>query len=272
MHCTDQLHRSIEITCPPKRIVSLVPSQTELLFDLGLENNICGITKFCVHPPQLKKTKTIIGGTKNLRMQMISDLQPDLIIANKEENDRAQIEILAKEFPVWISDIRNFADALEMIRHIGIITNTDTKAATIIEKIMTARETFTSGFRRDTILPDVIYLIWKDPYISVGGDTFIHAMLELAGFQNRLAGMARYPAITEDDLRTLNPRVVLLSSEPFPFKPDHCAAIQKILPDAVVRLADGEAFSWYGSRMQYAFEHFTALQKSISGSLSEKLP
>src|ERR1700741_3198050 len=110
MHFIDQTGRKISIPQIPQRIISLVPSQTELLFDLGLDKEVVGITKFCVHPPEWFQTKTRVGGTKQLKIDLIKQLQPDLIIANKEENVKEQIEELEKHFPVWISDVNNLED------------------------------------------------------------------------------------------------------------------------------------------------------------------
>ena len=118
----DQLGRRLELKQKPSRIISLVPSQTELLFDLGLDEEVVGITKFCVHPEQWFRTKTRVGGTKQADLQKIRELQPDLIIANKEENEPAQIEELERDFPVWVSDVCNLRDALQMIKQLGMIT------------------------------------------------------------------------------------------------------------------------------------------------------
>src|SRR5438105_265149 len=121
---TDQLGNQLHIDQHPRRIVSLVPSQTELLFDLGLQEEVIGITKFCVHPYHWHQTKTRVGGTKDIKLEVIDQLKPDLVIANKEENTREQITSLQSLYPVWISDVNTLQDALEMIRSIGEITGT----------------------------------------------------------------------------------------------------------------------------------------------------
>ena len=136
----DQLGRSVELLNAPKRIVSLVPSQTELLFDLGLNDKVVGITKFCVHPEGWYRTKKRIGGTKQLHIDEIKELTPDLIIANKEENVRDQIEELAKDFPVWISDVNNLDSASSMITGIGEITSRKPQAKDIIHQIQADRK------------------------------------------------------------------------------------------------------------------------------------
>ncbi len=244
---------------PPQRIVSLVPSQTELLSKLGLDLQVVGITKFCVHPPDWKKSKTIVGGTKNFRPEIIRSLHPDLIVGNREENHREGIEALKKEFPVWMSDVINLESALDMIRALGNITGCTGYAqalATQIESGLTAMETL-PGLR-------ALYLIWKNPWMSAGSRTFIHQMMCLAGFINVLENTPRYPQLTDDDMRRLAPDVVLLSSEPYPFREKHVAEIRLLLPEARVILVDGEMFSWYGSRMLYFPDYIRQLKSRLT--------
>src|SRR5476651_171659 len=124
----DQLHRPINLPAPPKRIISVVPSQTELLFYLGLDEEVIGITKFCIHPADKFKQTTKVGGTKDLNINLIKSLQPDLIIANKEENERSQIEELMTICPVWISDISNRDEALDMITQVGQLVGREDNA------------------------------------------------------------------------------------------------------------------------------------------------
>ncbi|MCF8465169.1 MAG: helical backbone metal receptor [Flavobacteriales bacterium] len=253
---TDQLGRKLEITSPPLRIVSIVPSQTELLFNLGLNERVVGITKFCVHPKDWFKNKIRVGGTKKLDFEVISSLNPDLIIANKEENNHADIKRLEKDFPVWVSDVNDLASALEMITLIAAITESD--AAKLLREI-------THGFQdlKPFSPPQrVLYLIWKDPYMAAGSDTFIHDMMQRSGFENVLIE-SRYPELTNDRIVRLNPAVVLLSSEPYPFKEKHVEELQKLLPHAVIKLVDGEMFSWYGSRLRLAPSYFADLIGSI---------
>jgi ABC-type Fe3+-hydroxamate transport system substrate-binding protein len=254
----DQLNREVEIIEFPKRIVSLVPSQTELLFDLGLDEEIIGITKFCIHPKIWHQTKTRIGGTKKVNIHKIKSLQPDLIICNKEENTKEEIELLAKEFSVWISDIKNLSEALNMIIGIGEITGKSEKAEMLIQKIC-------SGFVDLQPLKTekkALYLIWKEPWMSVNSETFIHDMLVRCGFTNITQNKTlRYPDLTEQELIELNPNYVFLSSEPFPFKEKHIQELQEILPKAKIMLVDGEAFSWYGSHLLRSVEYFKKLIK-----------
>lgn len=249
----DQLGRELEISSPPQRIVSVVPSQTELLYDLGAD--VVGITKFCVHPEEWFRTKTRIGGTKQLHLDKIATLQPDLIIANKEENTKEQIEALAAQFPVWISDIHNLEEACEMITSIGHIVN---KHHAANKMAATIKESFDLLKPLQPAIPTA-YFIWRDPWMVAGGDTFIHEMLRTIGLRNVFEDIPRYPSVTLPQLAASGCRLVLLSSEPYPFKEQHIAEIQAYLPDAEVRLVDGEMFSWYGSRLLQAPAYFSKL-------------
>lgn len=258
MRSVDQLGNSLEINHTPSRIISLVPSQTEFLYDLGLDDAVCGITKFCVHPESWYKSKTRVGGTKELKLDVIQSLNPDLIIANKEENTKAQIEELAAQFPVWVSDVNTLDDAYDMMLEIGRITGKGERAQDIVSEVI-------RGFDQVQTSPAtrILYLIWKDPYIGVAANTFINSVLEEAGFENVLAPETRYPQL-DKDLRYLNPEVVLLPNEPYPFNEKHKAALSLILPEAKVVLADGELLSWYGSRLTQTPAYLNRLLGELS--------
>lgn len=249
---TDQLNRQISLPFPPKRIISLVPSQTELLHYLGLETEVVGITKFCVHPEKWFRTKQRIGGTKTYHLDRIDALLPDLIIANKEENDQAQVEALAEKYPVWISDIKNLADALDMINRVGNLVGKASEADNLVGNI---QEQFVNLSTRTT-LQSAVYFVWREPYMVAGGDTFINEMMRFAGFQNMLENQTRYPEISLDDLAKMKPEAILLPSEPFPFKEKHIADFQEICPNAAIHLVDGELYSWYGNRLLNAAKAF----------------
>lgn len=259
---TDQVNREIMLNSVPNRIISLVPSQTELLFDLGLEEEVTGITKFCVHPENWFRTKTRVGGTKTVKVDVIATLQPDLIIANKEENVQDQITALEKIAPVWISDISNIEEAYNMMQGIGDITGRFLQAEILISQIKNNFSRLTIQRSKNKIYRTA-YLIWKDPYMSVGGDTYITDMMRLSGFENVLADHTRYPEITIAELEEKNTELVLLSSEPYPFKQKHIDELQAELPGAKILLVDGEIFSWYGSRMQYAAAYMDGLFQHI---------
>lgn len=254
---TDQMGREVSIGCPPRRIVSLVPSQTELLYDLGLDTEIVGITKFCIHPHHWFRNKVRVGGTKNFSIEKIMQLQPDLVIGNKEENTREGIEILEKNVPLWMSDVNNLSDALFMIQTVGKITHKTHEAARLAEKIQMGVVALPkpSGTLR------VLYLIWQTPLMAAGHQTFINDMLtNVCGFTNALPpSLTRYPELTASFLQTCQPDVVFLSSEPYPFKQNHVSAIQELVPNSLVVLVNGEMFSWYGSRLLQSVTYFQQL-------------
>lgn len=239
----------------PKRIISLVPSQTELLYSLGLDREVIGITKFCLHPEKWYRNKIRVGGTKNIDIHKIISLQPDLIIANKEENVKEQIEQLSENYPVWLTEVHNLEDSLKMISDIGLITNRIEKSDKIIFEIKGAFDKMPGA----DPLP-VSYLIWKNPYMTVGGDTFINDLLSKAGFQNVFAQRHRYPEISVEDIRNSGAKMVLLSSEPFPFQQKHIDELQDQLPGMIIKLVDGEMFSWYGSRLMEAAGYLKKLR------------
>lgn len=249
---TDQLGREVQLAWPPRRIVSLVPSQTELLYALGLEQEVVGLTKFCVHPEHWRKQKKVVGGTKTLHPDRIRALQPDLIIGNKEENEKTSIEVLAGEFPVWMSDIFTLEDSLQMMHRVGALTNREAEAEKLTASIL---RNF-GELPRLPIAKRALYLIWRKPWMAAGANTFIHHMLELCGFTNAVAEQSRYPELSEEAMQVLDPEVVLLSSEPYPFKEKHLAELQALLPKAKLLLVDGELFSWYGSRLLQAPVYF----------------
>jgi ABC-type Fe3+-hydroxamate transport system substrate-binding protein len=260
---TDQLGIEHTFATSPKRIVSLVPSQTELLYDLGLEDRIVGITKFCVHPYHFKSTKTIIGGTKQVHFDKIKALEPDLIIANKEENTKEMVEELRKICPVWVTDIVTIDDNLEMIASFGQLLNCRTEAQKWMDKINFAYADFKATIQ-DRPLKKVAYFIWKNPFMVAGGNTFINELLKLNKFQNIYESKGRYPEIELKKIRLEgDPDLVFLSSEPFPFKEEDAFEIGRFTHHAKTIFVDGEMFSWHGSRLVKAFEYFKSLQNRI---------
>ncbi len=246
----DMMGRTVEISHSPQRIISLVPSQTELLYDLGLQDQIVGQTVFCIHPQQYFFNSTKIGGTKKVKFQVIDDLKPDLIIGNKEENSLEIVEQLSSKYPVWLSDIYTLEEAYSMINQIGEICNVSDKANQIVEQIQNSFASITPQK-----LGTCLYLIWKDPYMTVGQNTFINNIIEKIGFTNVVQN-SRYPEISIEEMLKLNPQNILLSSEPYPFKQKHIDQLQEILPMANIKLIDGEMFSWYGSRLKYSVDYF----------------
>lgn len=240
----DQMGCSVNIPDKLENIISLVPSQTELLFDLGLQHAIKGVTRFCIHPADKVKNVTRVGGTKNFNFEKISALKPDLIIGNKEENYQEGIERLKQDYPVWMSDIENTEDALQMIEKLGELTGREEQSQLLQKSI---RESFTSVNKVDNLR--CAYLIWRNPYMTIGKQTFINDVLQQAGYNNVFSEFSRYPEISIQQLQQSKLDVLFLSSEPYPFKQKHIEQFSNLLPDTNVMLVDGEPFSWYGSRL-----------------------
>lgn len=274
---TDQLGNQHTFHQTPKRIVSLVPSQTELLYDLGLEDSIVGITKFCVHPFHLKATKAIVGGTKQVKIDKIKALQPDIIIANKEENTLEIVESLKDICPIWVTDIITIEDNLQMISDFGQLFNKRIEAQKWIDKTNFALADF-QHFIKDKEVKKVAYFIWANPYMVAGGDTFINELLKLNKFENIYDNHetrdgakqsvakyeGRYPEIVIQKMRIQgDPDYVLLSSEPFPFKDEHAFELGRHTHHATTIFVDGEMFSWYGSRLVKAIEYFKSLHERL---------
>lgn len=259
---TDQMGRTVLVPVHPQRIISLVPSQTELLHDLGLGERVVGLTKFCVHPEEWFRNKPRIGGTKKVDLDKVRALKPDLIIGNKEENERKDIQELEKQFPVWMSDVHDLSDALQMIEALGAITGTNDRAHSIMQGI----ERAFAELRPVSPALSAAYFIWRDPLMVAGGDTFIHDMMGRCGLTNVFADRKeRYAEISAGALAAADPDIILLSSEPFPFAEKHILEFNMICPGTPVLLVDGEFFSWYGSRLLRAPEYFTALLASLQG-------
>lgn len=260
---TDQLGKEVTINYPPKRVISVVPSQTELLFELGLNAEVIGITKFCVHPASQFKAKTKVGGTKKLNIELIRSLQPDLIIGNKEENTKEDIELLSAEFPVWMSDIYNLEDAMKTITQIAELVDRQPEAAYLNHLINAGFTDLQTLALQMGIDQKVAYVIWKDPYMLAGKDTFINDILMKIGLTN-VTRESRYPEIAMEELAALKPDLVFLSSEPYPFGEKHIAELQSAVPGAKIMLVDGEMFSWYGSRLVKAVQYMFQLQPQLN--------
>lgn len=267
MNLTDQLGNTHTFETSPQRIVSLVPSQTELLYDLGLEERIVGITKFCVHPFHFKSTKTIVGGTKQVKVDKIKALQPDIIICNKEENTLEIVEELSQICPVWVTDIYTIEDNNKMIEDFGKLFNVRTESQKWIDKINFAKHDF-QNFINEFESQSVAYFIWGKPYMVAGSDTFINHLLTLNKLTNIYANNdkypSRYPEVIVQKMRIQgDPDLLFLSSEPFPFNDEHAFELGRYTHHAKTVFVDGEMFSWYGSRLVKAFDYFKKLRLRI---------
>lgn len=243
---TDARGHELTLDTPPLRIVSLVPSQTELLAHLNLEDEVIGVTRFCERPEGWRSEKTVVGGTKQIDVDTVRSLNPDLILANHEENTAEDVEALDAIAPVFVTEVKTVSEALEMIRTVGTLTDTSDQTSTLVGKIIS----------RFDVLPEfpplrAAYLIWREPYMTVGGDTFIHDVMQWGGLENAYSDQTRYPEVTPEALAERDLDVVLCSSEPFPFhkKDKFTADLRTALPDTSVEIVDGQPFSWYGPRL-----------------------
>jgi len=254
MDLIKQINGKLSLTNKPKRIVSLVPSITELLFYLGLGENLVGVTNFCKYPKEKIAKITKVGGTKTINFKTIDELEPDLIIAIKEENQKDEVLKLAENYNVFIGDLTDYSSALQLIMDIGKICKVYENAKQLIYNI---ENKFSSLHTKKP--KTCCYLIWNNPIMTVGGDTFISNMLEKAGFENVFANLQSYPQISETNITEKMPEYILLSSEPFKFTKKHQNIYQEKFPNSKVILVDGEMFSWYGSRMLFAPDYFQEL-------------
>jgi ABC-type Fe3+-hydroxamate transport system substrate-binding protein len=242
----DALGRPIQLSRRPERIVSLVPSQTELLVDLGIAERLVGRTRYCIHPHEKLTSVPAVGGTKRVDLGVIEALQPDLILAEKEENPQDLVNSLTRLAPVYVTDVVSISSAISMCKDVGQLVGLANKAQTLAHEIETAM----NGVKKIAPRSErVLYLIWRKPWMAAGPDTFIHSCLEHIGFQNAVGASARYPELDAQSLASLDPDRVFLSSEPYPFKEEHAQELREALPKARIEFVDGELFSWYGSRM-----------------------
>lgn len=237
------------------KIISLVPSITEALFDLGLtEDEVIGRTKFCIHPENQVKNVAVIGGTKNINIEKIRSLHPDIIIANKEENTKEDVEELQQSFKVLVTNVSTLEDNYYLLKVLGNLFNKQEIAQKYNSKI---NEIFQDMRQKEK--KSCAYLIWQNPYMTVGSDTFIHTVLDQIGFENIFKTQKRYPEISIEELKTAD--YIFLSTEPFPFKQKHIDELQKQLPDSKIILVDGEAFSWYGTHLAKRADYFKGLKE-----------
>jgi ABC-type Fe3+-hydroxamate transport system substrate-binding protein len=254
---TDATGHTISIGSKPQRIISLVPSLTEFIANIGCADQLVGITKFCIHPDFIFQQVKRVGGTKTIHIDQVQQIQPDLIIANKEENVLEQIQVLQALYPVYTTHVPNVKAALDTLSTLGSIVS-QPSADRLVDQIKNNYQALVE--KRPLQAKKVLYLIWKKPYMSVGGDTFIHDMLFHAGFDNVCADYTRYPIVDPAFIANCQADLIFLSSEPYPFRTAHFAPLQALLPKAMIQLVDGELFSWYGSRMQKACVYLEGLR------------
>lgn len=253
----DHLGRAIPIEKNINRIISLVPSQTELLIELGLQKKMVGITNFCIHPVNELEEIQQIGGTKTPNIELIKSLKPDLIIGNKEENNLNDVENLSSYFPVWISDVHTFEDNFKLIMDIGYLFDKVSLAKSICSEIQMSWDKL-----KITGTKTCLYFIWRKPYMVAGKNTFIDSILSKAGFTNIISD-SRYPTINEHDLDNLKPELIFLSSEPYAFREKHIKEFTNLFPNSIIKIVDGELFSWYGPRQKLLPKYLLSLKKSL---------
>lgn len=240
------------------KIVSLVPSITEALFDLGLtEHEVVGRTKFCIHPAEKVKHVAVVGGTKNINTGKIRALQPDLIVANKEENVREQVESLMEDFRVLVTNVENIEDNYYLLKNLGKLFHKEERAQSFNLKIY---EVLNEAKVNSKL--KAAYLIWNNPYMTIGSDTFIHKIMAEIGFENLFKDRKRYPEIKTEDLAGAD--LLMLSSEPFPFKEKHIEELKAVYPEKKIMIVDGEAFSWYGTHIAKCSDYFKRLIREVN--------
>jgi ABC-type Fe3+-hydroxamate transport system substrate-binding protein len=250
----DDLGREIRIPGPARQIVSLVPSITETLFALGAEDRIVGITDYCIHPRDGIAEKTKIGGTKNVNVEAVLALRPDLVIANVEENREHLVRRLELSgIPVFVTFPKNVDGCCKMIRDVAALTAAERQGATILSEIEAARRDASAGIRKIRVLCP----IWKNPYMTINRDTFVHSILEEAGGENVFADAPeRYPRFELKDAARLQPRVIILPTEPYHFGESDKAEFESLdIPashDGRIHIVEGELLSWYGPRVARA--------------------
>ena len=249
----------------PSRIVSLIPSTTELLCHLGLAGALVGITVYCREPAELLRGKTRVGGEKDPDLEAIRALEPDLVIANVEENLREHVETLRSwGIAVHVTYPRTAAGAIAMIRELGQVTGTQARADALADDLEGRLDEVRALTARRPPAR-VYYAIWREPYMTIGGDTYIHDVLALCGAANVFAdARERYPAVTLDAVAARRPEVILLPDEPFRFRRTHLAdfapyADVPAVRDGRIHLVDGKPFSWHGPRLADALRTLPAL-------------
>ncbi|WNJ18978.1 helical backbone metal receptor [Pontibacter sp. G13] len=261
----DHLGRSIRVPTVPTRIICLCPSLTETLAVIGVGDRLVGRTRFCIHPMPELKSVTRVGGTKEVKYDRIHALEPDLIICEKEENTREIVETLSQRYPVFVTEIQGIDRAIAMVEDLGELIGLGQEGRDLRANLSAARKQVApmEGNLR------AAYMIWKDPWMGAGRDTFIDEMLNEMGLTNILRDMSgRYPEISLEALISIRPELILLSSEPYPFKEEHLKSLKAVLPHSHIELVDGEMFSWYGSHMIEGFSYIQELARTWERLLS----
>jgi len=244
---------------PKSRVISIVPSISWYLYDLIDPNSIVGISKFCEIPDTIHSNPIRVGGTKTPKIDKIRQLKPDLIVVNKEENTKDAVDELAKDFDVYLTDVFDLPSMFQMMLELGVLCNQQEIAENWISKITVAYKNYKLELAIEKKVK-IAYLIWKDPYMAAGKNTFIHSFLSSTGFINCFESLDRYPIVNAEMILREKPNAILLSSEPYPFNSSHFEAFQ----NTPCILVDGKMFSWYGSYLFKSFSYLNALNGKLN--------
>ena len=270
---TDAIGNKHTPVCGDFRIVSLVPSLTELLFDLGLGAYVVGRTKYCIHPRQSVNHIIKVGGTKNVKIDIIRELNPTHLLVNVDENRKDIVESLSKFIPnIIVTHPRSPLDNLDLYKLLGGIFRQENAAKSLSLDLKLLLKKL-EALRKQLPVRHVLYLIWRKPWMSVSKDTYISGMLNQINWKTvELEGNSRYPVI--DNLAAIADKcdMVLLSSEPYSFRHEHVEECRNMSLRAKVKLIDGELVSWYGSRAVLGLRYLAALAKNIQADSGHTFP
>jgi ABC-type Fe3+-hydroxamate transport system substrate-binding protein len=246
----------------PERIVSLVPSLTEALFAFGAGTRVVGRTRYCLWPPRAVGKVPTVGGTKKVDVPRLLELEPDLVVAVREENSRENVERIQEAgVPVFVGAPESVEGALWLLRELARVVEAPRTEAVLgpIERVYgRLRERVEPANSRRLFVP-----IWKNPYMSVGSDTYAHDVLETCGGENVCGGSTRYPVFTLEEVEAAQPEIVLLPDEPYPFSAEDLEDFYALdIPAAHsdrIHLVDGKLLTWYGPRMASSLTQLAAL-------------
>jgi ABC-type Fe3+-hydroxamate transport system substrate-binding protein len=246
----------------PNRIVSLVPSLTEALFAFGVGERVVGRTRYCLWPPRAVGKVPTVGGTKKADVRRVLELEPDLVVAVKEENTRENINELEEAgVRVFVGAPENVAEAITMLRELAGTIESPRAGAVLhpIERVYGRLREGAAQSERHRVFA----AIWKNPYMSVGSDTYVHDVLKTCGGENVCGDMARYPVVTLEEIEALQPEIILLPDEPYPFSAEDLPGFYALDVPAArsdrIHLVDGKLLTWYGPRMASSLVQLAAL-------------
>lgn len=239
----------------PGRVVSLVPSITETLFDTGAGPSVAGITDFCIFPPEARQRATPVGGTKNPQLQIIRSLEPDVVYMNFEENIRWHAEELGQWTTVVVTEPRTVDDVAQLIQFIGRVHQVEPRAETLVAALAAERR----GRRADFTFACPI---WKDPWMWCGGDTYASHLIEEIGGRNVFAGEKRYPKAPLDEVRARRPEIIFLPDEPWAFTGSDAAECRQVFGTRVIGPFPGHLVTWHGTRTILGLQFLRSLFSS----------